>query len=76
VSNGDPTEALALVIALVVATPSRAEPCYVAAGPLENLIRTHPEETVDAIDALARRGERIRSARNTVYFRSSATGSC
>jgi hypothetical protein len=39
-----------------------------SAGPLENLIRNHPEETVDAVDVQARRDGRFRSALNSVYF--------
>jgi hypothetical protein len=67
VSKGDPTEALDLIIALVDAAPSIKGACYVGAGPLEDLINIHPEETVDAVDAQARRDDRFRSALNSVY---------
>jgi hypothetical protein len=68
VSKGDPIEAMELVVALVDAAPDLERLCYVGAGPLEDLIGTHPDETVDAIDAQARRDERFRDALNAVHF--------
>jgi hypothetical protein len=68
VAKGDPVEALDLIIALLDAAPSIEGVCYVGAGPLENLITIHPDETVDAIDAQARRDDRFRTALNCVYL--------
>jgi hypothetical protein len=68
VSKGDPTEALDLIIALVDAAPGIEGVCYVGAGPLEDLIAIHPDETVEAIDAQSRQDERFRTALNSVYL--------
>jgi uncharacterized protein DUF6869 len=68
VSKGDPLEALDLIIALVDTAPGIRAVCYVGAGPLENLIAIHPEVTVEAIDAQARRHEPFQIALNSVYF--------
>jgi hypothetical protein len=59
---------VALLVALAKAAPNDQALAYLGAGPLEDLIRRHGAEFVDAIDLAAQTSESFRVALRCVWY--------
>lgn len=67
----DPDEGWALILALVDKAPSDAALAYVAAGPLEDLLKKHGQVVIDRVDAESRKSNRLQLALSGAWITSS-----
>jgi hypothetical protein len=65
-----PSEGWALTYELLRAAPDDAALMYVAAGPLEDLLKEHGEHVIDDVITAARRDAKVRRALGGVWGRS------
>jgi hypothetical protein len=65
-----------VTLALIAASNNEAELCYVAAGPVEDLLKWHGTRAIPALEAAADQSEKVRQALAAVWLNETHEAFC